>query len=450
VRCYSSKTRYYAPVMRRRGWIAIGAVTVLAFLIALHDQRLVAHNSCCDMTSYTDQGLDFARNGLFGSSHRFMSLRTYGYPFFVGWLSRLTNGDPAHVEVIVFVAQLLMFLTVAWALASIFARLIKCSRVALYAVIVLNPVLLAATPAVLSDLLAALLVTLSVALVFYDGARRPAVAFASLVLASCGAMVRPASVVFVPVVLVLWIACARWLRGVPLRAWPTLVVGAVLPFVPQVINNVRLFDRATPLIVEHLYADQTVWGMKFLKYGTLIPAAPLNYLNPWYDGSSPTFFAWLTSHPLRALGTAAMHLFALFDQDFAFTYIHNRHPWYRWPLGAASFGYVFIGVAMLGTILVRCWRRRRLGRIGFFALAVLGASGGYLLLYLPTAVETRFSQPIYLLLAPFVVLGVAAFLRSASVRQRMLWSVALVAFVGACLALSFWLAQQAFELQIAS
>jgi len=430
-------------VTRRRRWTVI-ALTALACLLALRDQRIVAHHSCCDMTSYTAEGLDFARNGLFGSSHELMSLRTYGYPFFVGLLSHMTNGDPGHVEVAVFVAQLVLLLAVAWALATIFARLLKCSRIAIYALIVLDPLLLAAAPAVLSDLLAALFVTLAVALVFYDHRRRATIAFASLLLASSGAMVRPASVVFVPIMLVLWLASTRWLRPVPWRAWPAMIAGAAIPFVPQMINNWRLFGRASPLMVQHLYADQTVWGMQFLKYGTLIPAAPLNYNNPWYDASSPTFFAWLASHPLRALGTAGMHLFALFDQDFAFTYIHNRHPWYRWPLGAVSFAYMFIGVAMLGVIAVRCLRQRRVGRIGFAALAIAAAIGGYLLLYLPTAVETRFSQPVYILLAPFVITGVVAYWRS---RRSWIWPATLIGFVTVCLAMSWWLAQQAVELR---
>jgi hypothetical protein len=140
-----------------------------------------------------------------------------------------------------------------------------------------------------------------------------------------------------------------------------------------------------------------------------------------------------------------MHLFALFDQDFAFTYVHNMHPYYRWPLCAASFAFVFIGVSTVGVVLVRCWRRRRLGRTGFFTLSMFGAASAYVLLYLPTAVETRFAMPVYVLLAPLVVVGVVGFYRRVRREPRALfgWPIALIAFVSACLWLSHWLAQQA-------
>jgi hypothetical protein len=51
---------------------------------------------------------------------------------------------------------------------------------------------------------------------------------------------------------------------------------------------------------------------------------------------------------------------------------------------------------------------------------------------------------VYVLLAPFVVMGVAAYGRS---RRSWAWPAALVTFTVACLALSWWLAQQAVALR---
>ena len=402
---------------RRR--VAVGIVTVVGALVALRLHHMVSHHACCDMTSYLAMGRDFAAHGLFGSTNADLNFRTYGYPLFLSWIPNV------HA---VFAVQLALLFATAWALAGIFAATLKCSRVALYAVLALNPILLAAAAAALSDLLAALAVTLAVALVLWNRREHALLGFVSLFLAGCGAMIRPASVVFVPMLIVFWAA-----RRIRWRAWPALLVGGALPFVPQLVNNWRLFGKLSPLIVQNLYTQQSAWGIKYLKYATLVPAAPLEYFNPWADGSETTFFSWLLVHPGRALATAGMHLFAMFDQDYAVTYIHDRHPWYRWPLGAASFAFAFIAITTLVAILVRCWRRRRLGRIGALALAIAAACSGYALLYLPTAVEARFGLPLFILLSPFAVVR----------RPRIGWAIAGCAVVIAGLALSWWLANQA-------
>jgi hypothetical protein len=180
---------------------------------------------CCDATTYIEQGLAFSRSGVLGASYHLMDLRAYGYGFFVALASLITDHQPASIQLVVFVAQLTLLLFCARIASSITAGLLKVGPASVMAALALNPVLLVATSSVLSDLLSALCATMAVFLVFDRRHNQTLVAFTSMFLAAYAAVVRPASVVFVPMVLVFWLARGRYVRRVRLPAWCAVVCG---------------------------------------------------------------------------------------------------------------------------------------------------------------------------------------------------------------------------------
>jgi hypothetical protein len=398
-----------------------------------------------DSYGYSRLAQNLITGGLVGSANE---SRTYGYPLFVAICCGFLRPPPEVVRLLVFVVQLVFYLAACAAAARSFARAFPRRGMAtvFYAAAVLNPVLLARATEVLTDLLSAVLVLLAVVLsVDPARARRPvASAAGALLCAGLAAVVRPASVtIFAAIVL---LAAARTLitRSLPARALPLLLVAALLPFVPQLVINRRAYGRVEPLIVAKLYRNQTVWGMANLKYATaVIPGLPpeITYSNPLYRGD-PSPGAFLRRNPLGYLATLGIHLFAMFDPDFLFTYVTDLHPGYRWPLSAMNL--VFLALAGWGVVLA--WRPSSPRETRFATAVIVFASVLSVGIHLPIAVESRFSVPIALLLTPFFAIGLlrlADLWRSGRRGALVKVAAATVVWVGLGLVLSGWIAAQA-------
>jgi hypothetical protein len=276
----------------------------------------------------------------------------------------------------------------------------------------------------------------------------------ALLLGGLAVIVRPANLVLLPVLVLAWLYRSVRTRDLPWRAWPALLAMLALPFVPQMVFNSRAYGEPRPLLMDDLYSSNTVVGVQVAKYGTLnIAGVPsrLHYLNPFGPGEELTAGQFMRQDPLRFGATLAVHAFALFDHDFPFAYISDVNPWYRWPLAISN--YVFLLGAAAGLLIGLRWplgadvAGRECARV---TTGVLGAATGALVvIYLPSAVESRFSLSMYpLLAAPFVLAGER--LGSAS-RGRPLVPVLVLLgaglWVGGMAAASLWLERQAPLLQ---
>lgn len=398
-----------------------------------------------DSYGYFRLAQNLIADGLVGAANE---SRTYGYPLFVAICCGFLRPPPEVVRLLVFVVQLVLYLAACAAAARSFARAFPRRGMAavFYASAVLNPVLLARTTEVLTDLLSAVLVLLAVVLsVDPARARRPvASAAGALLCAGLAAMVRPASVTIFAAIVLLTAARTLLTKSLPARALPVLLAVALLPFVPQLAINRRAYGKVEPLIVAKLYRDQTVWGMANLKYATaVIPGQPpeITYSNPPYRGD-PSPGAFLRRDPIGYVATLGIHLFAMFDPDFLFTYVTDLHPGYRWPLSAMNL--VFLALAGWGVLLA--WRPSSPRETRFAAAVIVFASMLYVSIHLPIAVESRFSVPVELLLTPFfaiALLRVADLWRSGRRGALVKAAAATVAWVGFGLVLSGWIAAQA-------
>jgi uncharacterized membrane protein YhaH (DUF805 family) len=377
-------------------------------------------------------------------------IRTYGYPLFLAAVSGFRAVPQEELRLVVFAVQWAAWLA---ACAYVGRKLAAVSDspplgAAAYALGALNPILLLHTAEPLSDLLSAVLILASVALAWkapaHERPRTPTIQiFLSFFFAAASVALRPANIVVVAALVLVWaIRAIRW-RDVGLSGVCAAIAGLVPPFIPQVLINHRLFGTFNPLIEKDLYRQQANWGMGALKYATLVQPdqSPfLVYVNPLYRGdATPALF--LRHHPLDYLTTLALHGFAMIDPDLPFTYVTDLAPWYRWPLSV--FSYLLVYGALVGTFVgaARILRRRELAAGSFVVLSTVLVAGACLVLYLPVEVEGRFGLPLLALATPLAVAGVALLRGGPPLRRSAKTLLALGAFAAVLggAALSRWI-----------
>ena len=173
-------------------------------------------------------------------------------------------------------------------------------------------------------------------------------------------------------------------------------------------------------------------------------APQIEYRNPLYKGD-PSVRAFVARAPLGYLATLALHLFAMLDHDFLFTYVADLHPVYRWPLQALNFLFLFFAARGIGPAIGK--DRPSAQRLA--AAAVLLAAAFSAAIYLPVEVESRFSLPVDLLITPFFAMGLLRTRQDLLARKRgvlLRLGAAAGVFLGLAFTLSSWIAAQANRL----
>ena len=193
---------------------------------------------------------------------------TYGYPLFAALVTGWRNLSPEEFRLIVFAAQLVVWLAVSALAARRLAAALRSPAIApvAYAISALNPVPLLQTSEPLSDLLSAALILTAVALAWRDpdeGADGPSAwrPFLSLFAAAGAAAVRPANVVVAAAIVGVWLLRGALFRDLRGRHAAAGLAGLIPPFLPQAAINYLTFGVANPLIRKNLYHLQTSWGM---------------------------------------------------------------------------------------------------------------------------------------------------------------------------------------------
>lgn len=419
-----------------------------------------------DAQGYYDLAAQMARDGILSFESTF---RTYGYPMFLTLLIHIVGPDPETVRSTGFFIQLALYIVAAWIGARRLGRALSVPAWTpwIYAITVCSPFILIHTVQMLTDVLSAILVYLAVVFSLPTAPVRSAedtpagsggraarntvlLGMLTLFLAGLSVTIRPSNLVVVPVLIAAWLFRTFWFREIRWQVWPVLLVMLALPFVPQMVFNYRAYGVPNPLLMLDLYSNNSIHAMRTTKYATLsITGVPprLYYENPFGPTENTTPLAYLREEPVKFVITLALHVFALFDQDFPFTYITDLTPWYRWPLSIPNYLYVPLGFA--GLLVGLRWpggqtaEERRRFRCTF---GLLGAAIGMLVaIYLPVMVENRYSLPIYPLMAAPVLLAVWrlwAAVRQQPVRLALVGVVAMT-WVAAMMATSLWVDRNA-------
>ncbi len=429
----------YRGRVRRRSFAAATSLgsAALAVLFFLEGSRGVLYDSF----HYFTLSRIISTEGLWSLHSR---VRTYGYPLFISLVTGFSNASPQSARVLVFAAQLSIYLAAALYASRVAERIFGSERFfyGTYLAMALDPIALIRTTEMLSDLLSAVLILLALLPPLEKG-RPLRRAFVSFLCAGLSVAVRPANLAVLPALAVIWLLRARLYGERPAR--PLCLGGAAiaLALAPQLYGNVSAYDVWTPLLPERLYREQVGWGMSILKYGTLVlpgRAPELVYENPFYPRGASSPGEFLKLRPLGYAATLGLHAFALVDQDLPFSYVNKPRLWYRWPLSLWNYAFLFFAGLSVTRALARRPSGRSAAKIYFVAAAL--TSTCYAAIYLPVAVESRFSTPLYLVLAPAAVAG-ALWLAERRPGTVLGIGIAGCAFVAICVRLSLWLAAQA-------
>jgi hypothetical protein len=222
-------------------------------------------------------------------------------------------------------------------------------------------------------------------------------------------------------------------------------LGTALPMAPQYANNVQHYGERTPLVVAQLATNQQIWGIAYLKYATAMPPVPtpsIFYDNPFaagrkVDAQHP--LRWYVDNPVAGIGTMALHLFNVLDQDLLFTYSRDLDPWYRIPLGVLVHAVVALALIAGGLLLVR----RQAQATALTAVAIAAFVLAHAGLHATSAVEMRFGLPLLVLAVPMAVSTLLELRSPESRRLRIPAAVFIVAYVAGALLLSGWVREQA-------
>jgi hypothetical protein len=435
--------------------VPLAAVLIACLLLRAHGQHLIY-----DSYDYYLLGRSINQAGLWrlwdtsllpAEYSILPSARTYGYPLFVAGCSLMADGTAAGTQYAVYAAQLAVFLAVCRFGAGVLSGFVRLPgfEAALYACTALNPWLLIRTIEGTTDSLSISLVYLALVLLVRAGlgpvgAASVWGAIASVFVAGCAVMVRPANVAVAAVLGLLWLVNPYHPVGRRLAAAPALALAFALPIVPQAMNNHHLCGAYRPLVVYDLTKQVDMLGMRFIKCTTLDRPHELQFLhtNPLLPDGIPPTPEFRKRWPGRYALTCAMHAFSLFDQDNPFTYVRRGRSWYRWPSSVLSF--TFLGLCVAGACQA-AWLARggiagaRAGAVWVAGLLVVAAQG---VAYLPVVAEARFGASLYLLLSMFLVtayLGVRELAAARRYAALATAGVALCLFVVACCGVSAWL-----------
>jgi 4-amino-4-deoxy-L-arabinose transferase-like glycosyltransferase len=399
-----------------------------------------------DALGYLRIAREMQTHGIF-HKYEMSELRTYGYPAILSLLLSAATTLKIEWRLFMFEAQLAVHLAAAFAIRSSLLRLgapLWAARAALIA-LALNPFLLIYSAHLLSDGLSASFAILLVAC----GLRLPVTSRLAATIAAgslvCGAsvMLRPSNAFAVPV----WLAAVmltlyrrQWRRRRAAAALAVIVM--VLPWIPQIRNNLVYYGRATPLIASNLTGAAIQFGVRVSKYATsniVGMDTQVRYTNPFYDNELVTAEAplrWYALHPLKGAGTLALHAFNLVDQDLPFPYSTTLSPPYY--VYVTSLHWAVLGLAGFGAVWFWLIRGRR-SPAERFAVAFAGAFVVcQIAAQCPFHAETRYGLPSLAVLYPAGALTVAAVWRHGRRLVIPAAAAAAVCAAGSGLAVSQW------------
>jgi hypothetical protein len=435
-------------------------VTLVAVVIA-HVAFWWGHQGLYwDSAAYFYFAQQIAKDGLFNFSN---DTRTFGYPLFLALVWVFSESNSATLQFLAFFAQLWVLLLACMLAVRVFSSLFLNSTLTrlLFTMLILNPLMLVYTGVVLSDLLSAVLIFASVLLSIaplprpdshiqrsHILLRQALLAVGSFFLLGCATMVRPADFIVVVAVGLVWILrFFKFHEGTP-ALWLVMLVAFCLPFFPQVVNNYRTYGKFQPLVVRSLYYDQLNWGIQYLRLSSVtLPDEKhgVGYVNPFWSPRMATITDFFRERPLEFITTQGIHLFALFQQDYVYPYITVLKVWYTLPIAVANGLFLFGSLSGIAVWIIKGTWRKTFRQLDLALAGMLLSSVAYVSVYALGGVDSRYSLPVYWLLAPFFVYGFGWVRDAVSGHHcdRVAYlSMGLVAFWGTGWAFSCWLQSQ--------
>jgi hypothetical protein len=338
--------------------------------------------------------------------------RTYLYPLLLSWLLPITGWDPPGLKTIVATVQYgVLVATVIYLAAGLSQRDVPRVALARRAVLVAglwNPYLVQATTLVLTDSLAACAIAFSVAAAWrLDVSRFPG-ALASVGVAAAGAMLRPAALPALGLVLAT-VGFRVWVKGdVRAGAFAWRGVACLAVMLPQLALNLRNFGLWSVLPQIPMYQIQQYWAASRLRWLTSVDSRSpggIAYLSPVPVGPNETIFTTIFENPLAFVVAYGAHWFHILDWGFVEIYVADLYAPSR--IVGSVFVYTVWLLAAWGAVAL--WRRSgpSLELDGHWLVLGLAALA-YAAFVATTQMETRYAYPVMLLALAFVGPGAVA------------------------------------------
>ncbi|MEK3675535.1 hypothetical protein [Paenibacillus sp. FSL R10-2771] len=378
---------------------------VLSLLIFIYYLRQNYFVSYYDESGYINVSRNILNLGLLNINE---PLRTYFYPLIISCVSIFTNGN---MEVIKTIMSVLQFVVYTYTILTIAEKthLLIDSKVGYYLILgfgLLNPYLIQSTTLLLTDVLASCCIVLSLIKLVFGDFNKLLTYFWVIALAYIAVMIRPASLILVPIIIVLLIIRTLILKDVSILKACLISIISLIIFFPQLYNNVKQFDNWTPLVNTNLYEFQSNLATKNLKYGTVI-----------INNEEPGMF-FVSPHPVNEsvkgmydliykdfpgfLIVYSSHLFGVLDWGYVDTYITDYYPPSR--VISSLFLYMYWITAFYGLYTIFRNKQPNKQQI-YFIISFIGSFLFYWAFIGTTIIESRFGYPLFMLLLPFVGWG---------------------------------------------
>ena len=379
--------------MPKRQWAVAASYIILSTAVLWRLQLYPSIVPGSDASGYVGYAQFFRSSGAVSGLG---PIRTYGYPLIL-WLYSLIAGFASpSIALVAGIAQLAAYgAAVLW-----LASRVESAALARAVVIglLLNPVLVPLVADVLTEGVSLILAVLALACLFNAArAERTALVLAWAAIGAAATnfalMVRPANLALViawnaGLALSLLVSRPEVRRvRVALGYSIAFVATAVMAWAPQYL------DTGTILPAHPLFHGETMMGVRFMKYATIVNGAGeaqgFLFPNPWCVGPLPheSVWAWYVAHPWHGLATLAAHIFAAFNFDYPFVYVYDADPSYSPVLAGFMWFVAAVGVVN-GILICKFQLRRDLAVTGMVATLFVVALGLNSLIM----VESRFNM----------------------------------------------------------
>lgn len=411
--------------------IVMGSISLFLYYLNLNNS-----------VNYYDEGgyIEFAQKiielGLFNVES---DIRTYLFPLIISLFLFIFDGNLDYAKIAMSIFQFLVYVfTVIFITTNTIKNNSRDSKIIGMSILffgLLNPYLIQSTTLLLTDLLASCFIVLSISIILYKNILRISVSSISIFLIYAAVMIRPSSLIFLPIVLGFSLYKIIKLNKIKrtminnILKYFLIVFAFLILFFPQIYMNVTKFNHFTPLIHVSLYEDQSKWAVQSLKYGTVTVEGQeptLHFKSPIMLGEDFTIFELIYKNIFAFIYIYSAHIFGVFDWGYVDTYIKDFYPISR-IFGSiflySTWYFIFIGIFKF---FVNYNSERTKINLGLLVSAIL-----YTLFIATTLIESRFGYPILLLLLPFAGYGIQ------SMKLNILKVVSFFFVILVCFTISF-------------
>lgn len=311
-------------------------ILFLSLLMFLFYVNLNAFENFHDEKVYVDYSHVILDHGLFDYETYLQKIRTYLYPTIIASLQIIYSDDIVITKIILSGIQYAVYLSTVIFIANYTINK-NDNKIIWHSIIAfgfLNPFLIQATTLFLTDIFASCFIVLAIFSLTSIDLTRLKFVFFSIGLFYSSVMIRPSTIIFLPIVIGLILF--RFLKQKHFSIAKVSLISLILLviFIPQLYHNVTNWDEWTPFVIQPIYEKLNYWAASNLKFGgVVIPGenARLMYTSPFPVSDDVNIYRLFMEDTSTFVLVYFSHFFGVLDWDYVDTYIKDYYPDNRIP-----------------------------------------------------------------------------------------------------------------------